>query len=513
MPIDAVRLSPLRSGAFRFAFLLAAVFAIGAGLLLAVVQRQVGDYALEATNASLRSETAILAGEYRTMGLKGLLEAMTRHQHAAGEAQFRYLLLDGHGRKIFGDLPSRAAGIGSGEVRLRGREAGEGGEEEVLKRLGAQLPDGLQLTVATDAYDVETLRARLFRFTLLSGLGITLFALAGGYVVGGLFLRRLEQVNAAVGRIIDGSQSQRLPAIGLSPEFDRLSANLNRMLDRNAALMEGLRQVSTDIAHDLRTPLTRLHQQLQRMRDEGSPETYGAGIEDALAQTEQLLAIFQALLRIGALEGGVGRQRFTAVDLSEVMDRVHLAYKPVAEDTGHGLIADHQAGVTVLGDADLLAQLFTNLIENALAHTPPGTQVTTRLRSDPAGVHAEVSDDGPGIPADEQAKVFRRFYRRDASRHAPGAGLGLSLVSAIATLHGAELSVSDNGPGLRILILFSGPKTENSSGGRMPMTKNGAARPADMRLPHALAAPGDQPKQPRALRLFRPFEKAFRRNP
>jgi signal transduction histidine kinase len=214
--------------------------------------------------------------------------------------------------------------------------------------------------------------------------------------------------------------------------------------------------VSTDIAHDLRTPLTRLHQQLQLMRDEGTPETYASGMEDALAQTEQLLAIFQALLRIGSLEGGVGRQRFVRVDLSEIMDRVHQAYKPVAEDADHVLIADHQRGVEVTGDGDLLAQLFTNLIENALVHTPAGTCVTTGLRADAGGVRAEVSDDGPGIPIKEQAKVFRRFYRLDPSRHAPGAGLGLSLVSAIAALHGAELSVSDNAPGLRIRISFSG---------------------------------------------------------
>jgi signal transduction histidine kinase len=316
------------------------------------------------------------------------------------------------------------------------------------------------LVVASDTFDIQNVRDRLLRFTVLAGVGITLFALGGGILVGRLFLRRLEGVNASVGRIIDGSLAERLPAIGLSPEFDQLSANLNRMLDRNAALMDSLRQVSTDIAHDLRTPLTRLHQQLQRLRDEGGPNV--EGIDDALVQTENLLTVFQALLRIGALEGGVGRQRFARVDLSEVMDRVHLAYRPVAEDAHHGLVAAHEPGLTVNGDADLLAQLFTNLVENALVHTPAGTRVTTRLNATPDGVLAEVSDNGPGIPADEREKVFRRFYRRDASRNAPGAGLGLSLAAAIAALHGATITTGDNGPGLRIRILF-GPAAHSKS--------------------------------------------------
>jgi signal transduction histidine kinase len=456
--IEEGRLSPFGSGAFRFAFLLAAVFAIGSALLLAVVQRQVGRYAVEATSATLRSEAAILTGEYRSMGLPGLIDAMNRHQQAAGEPQFRYLLLDAKGRQLFGDLPGAAASVGWGELRLREPPSnGEEDDTEVLERLGKRLPDGLLLVVATDTFDVQSLRARLFWFTLYSGLGITLFALAGGFGVGRLFLRRLEQVNAAVGRIMDGSVAERLPAIGLSPEFDRLSSNLNRMLDRNAALMEGLRQVSTDIAHDLRTPLTRLYQQLQRMRDEDGAEDRASGIDDALAQTESLLGIFQALLRIGALEGGVGRQRFTQVDLSEVMDRVHLAYKPVAEDSGHVLVAEHDPGIVVIGDADLLAQLFTNLIENALVHTPPGTHVVTGLRATGTDVLAEVRDDGPGIPVSERDKVFRRFYRCDASRNTPGAGLGLSLVAAIAALHEATVSLTDSTPGLRVGITFAGP--------------------------------------------------------
>lgn len=313
------------------------------------------------------------------------------------------------------------------------------------------LPGGLVLVVATDSFDVQDLRDQLGRFTLISGLAIAALAVLGGFLVGGAFLKRLHGVNLAIERIIAGDRSERLPMIGFGPEFDDLAFNLNRMLDRNAAAMEALRQVSTDIAHDLRTPLTRLHQRLERMLATGGDRV---GIEEALTQTDALLTTFQALLRIGTLEGGVGRQRFTTIDLSEVMDRVCQAYVPVVEDAGQTLMAEHLPDVFVLGDAELLAQLVTNLIENAIVHTPPGTRIVSRLRFVDGAPVAEICDDGPGIPAEEREKVFRRFYRRDASRSTDGAGLGLALVSAVSALHQAACSIPDADGGLCVRIEF-----------------------------------------------------------
>jgi signal transduction histidine kinase len=218
--------------------------------------------------------------------------------------------------------------------------------------------------------------------------------------------------------------------------------------------MEGLRQVSTDIAHDLRTPLSRLRQQLEETREAESIDRYEAGVDLALAQTDQILTIFRSLLRIGTLEGGVGRQRLDMVDLSEVMNRVHLAYRPVAEDAGKTLTATHAVGISVRGDAELLAQMTTNLIENAINHTPPGTNISTSLFSQDERVIVTVADSGPGIPAEERAKVLTRFYRLDRSRGTPGAGLGLALVAAIAALHGVLLFLEDNKPGLSIKLKF-----------------------------------------------------------
>ncbi len=445
-----------RSGAFRFALLLALVFAVGSLLLLWTVESSISRYAQEAIAGSLQSEAAVLSTEDREGGRKALLTAIQRHRHSAREPQFRYLFQDASGKILVNDLGGGRAGLGWGTVSIADDEVGADRETgiEQLKSLGARLSDGSLLVVATDAYDVQELRHRLNLFTIWSGVGISLFALVGGFLIGGLFMRRLDRVNESVSRIMEGNLTERLPTIGMSPEFDVLSTNLNRMLDRIGALMEGMRQVSTDIAHDLRTPLSRLRQHLEATRGSGSIESYDTGVELAITQADDILKIFRALLRIGSLEGGIGRQRFGVVDLSEIMNRVYLAYQPVAEDQGTVLVANHTPNVSVQGDGELLAQMFTNLIDNALGHTPPGTQIVSTLSLVNGQVVASISDDGPGIPAGERSNVLARFYRLDRSRHMPGSGLGLALVAAIASLHEIRLSLEDNAPGLRVKLGF-----------------------------------------------------------
>lgn len=444
----------LRSAAFRFALLLAAVVAIGAAALLLTVERQISHYAHEASDGMLRAEAAVLTSEYSELGLSGLLDAIERRASVGQDPPYRYLLRNKNGRRIAGDLPIEAARSGEGSVVVTEYE-GRHSSRERFSTLGTTLKDGLLLVVATDSFDVGDLRHRLGRFTLWSGIAIATFAVLGGYLVGRAFLRRLDHVNQAVGRIIDGESAERLPKIGFGPEFDDLTRNLNLMLDRMATSMEALRQISTDVAHDLRTPLTRLHQTLERIRDAGHPDPLA--IDAALEQTTGLLTTFQALLRIGTLEGGVGRQRFAPINLSELMDRIQQAYAPVAEDAGQELVADLEPDVFIVGDAELLAQLFTNLIENAIVHTPQGTSIKTRLRLAARQPIAEIIDNGPGIPADERHKVFRRFYRLDPSRSTEGAGLGLALVAAIATLHGAHYELSDQLTGLCVRIAFPKP--------------------------------------------------------
>lgn len=448
-------LSGFRSGAFRFACLLALAFAAGSALILVVVERSIAHYAVDATEGGLTSEAAILAGEDREGGRPSLLGAIGRHRRASGAEAFRYQVIDRAGRLLVDDIGARSVRLGWGQVAVH--DDPQDPAPETLKSLGVALPNGGTLVVATDTYDIQELRRALDRFLVIAGAVITGLALVGGYLIGALFMQRLDRVNAAIGRVMTGNTAERLPAIGISREFDQLSANLNAMLDRIGALMDGLRQVTTDIAHDLRTPLGRLRQQLEQTRDARDPARVEAGIDTAIAQTDEVLAIFRALLRIGTLEGGDGRQYFATLDLSELVGRVIAAYQPVAEDDGKTVLAEHADGLLIEGDAELLAQMMTNLVDNAIRHTPPGSTIVSRLERIDGAIVASVSDDGPGIPPHERDAVLTRFYRLDRSRNLPGAGLGMALAAAIAALHRVRLDLLDNRPGLRVRLIFAQP--------------------------------------------------------
>lgn len=265
-----------------------------------------------------------------------------------------------------------------------------------------------------------------------AGVGL-LLAVVGGVFLSGGFLRRISEINATADAIMTGHLGSRIPIRGTGDEIDQLSEKLNQMLDRLYDVMEGLRQVSTDIAHDLRTPLSRLKQELE---------------------ADEALALFAALLRIAQIESGSRRTHFADVDLSALLMTLAEVYGPVAEEADHALRAAVEPGIHVVGDAELLTQMFVNLIENALRHTPALSVVEITLARGPGCARAEIADNGPGIPAAHRLNVLKRFYRLDASRTTPGHGLGLALVSAIAHLHEARLSLADNEPGLNAVLIF-----------------------------------------------------------
>jgi signal transduction histidine kinase len=247
-----------------------------------------------------------------------------------------------------------------------------------------------------------------------------------------------------------GDFARRLPEAGTGDELDRLTATINAMLARIEALMAALRQVTNDVAHDLRGPLARLRQRLEgALAAPREPAADAATLEAALSELDQVLATFAAMLRIAQVEAGVRRGAFAPLDLSALVAAVAEAYAPVAEDQGAELVAEVAPGQRITGDAALLRQLLANLIENALAHGGAAVRIRVRLRPGPV---LEVADDGPGIPPEERAKVLRRFYRLDRSRGTPGTGLGLALVAAVAALHDARLSLGDAGPGLRVTL-------------------------------------------------------------
>jgi len=273
-------------------------------------------------------------------------------------------------------------------------------------------------------------------------------------------------VSAAAADVVAGNLSRRLPVAGRGDEFDRLAGAVNAMLARIEALVDGLQLTTTSIAHDLRSPLFRLRQQLEaaafRPRD---PVADAATLEAGLAELDGVLATFSALLRIARAEAGLRGAGFASLDLSALVQGMADTYVAVAEEAGQTLSADVAPGVHLEGDAALLRQALANLIENALTHGGPGVACRISLRAGDGPV-LMVSDTGPGIPAAERGRVLDRFYRLDRSRGTPGTGLGLALVAAVAKLHGAALHLDNGVPGLAVTLAFAGAGAALSSGGR-----------------------------------------------
>jgi signal transduction histidine kinase len=243
------------------------------------------------------------------------------------------------------------------------------------------------------------------------------------------------------------------------------------MLDRIQALMESLKQVSNDIAHALRTPLGRLRQKLEIAQADAQPGSKcERGVEAAVAEADNILETFSALLRIAQLEAATRTAGFREVDLSGLFEQVAEAYASVADDQGKAIAASIAPSVIAWGDKDLLTEMLANLLDNAITHTPQGARIEVSLSNGAGRAIATVADDGLGIPSAERGRVFDRFYRLERSIRTPGSGLGLSLVAAVADLHGVELSVEDNAPGLRLTMIFDVSGAKRAGGLSRPAT-------------------------------------------
>jgi signal transduction histidine kinase len=321
----------------------------------------------------------------------------------------------------------------------------------------ASLTASTRLFVGRDTFTMYATRERILHAFAWVALGTCAFAMLAGLFLGRRFMARVDAITQTCERVISGNLNERIPVRGRGDEWDRLARAINEMLDRISSLLENLQQVSSDVAHDLRTPLTRLRNRLEAAREKSTGVTdYSAAIASALEDTDRLLSMFAALLRISQIEAGTRVQSFAPVGLSALQERLFQLYLPVAEDCGHSLSRDLQPDLSLRGDAELLTQLFSNLIENALRHTPAGTHIHLVVAAVNGECLASVIDDGPGVPTEDLAKVTRRFYRGSSSRSSEGHGLGLSLVAAIAQLHGARLQLADATPGLRVDLLFRG---------------------------------------------------------
>lgn len=458
-----------KTSIFRLTALYVAIFVFSVSILFAVVGYVARSSMHAQIAAAVQREATALADEYdATRGSRAaeLIELRLRR----GALSY-FLLQDANGSRIAGNIAALRPepGLRDLAVRQQLRDPVAGDAEDRLELhdaigYGVRLTDGTFAFVASDADRIAQVEKAIFTAFAIAGGVSLLLAVSGGFVLGRGFLQRLEVVNRTSREIMSGRFDARIPVLHRDDELDRLAINLNATFDRVEGLMESLAQISSDVAHDLRTPLSRLRQTLELARRTAtSVEEFRAGTEAAINEADGILETFSALLRIAQVESGSRKVGFDQVDLSALFETICETYVAVAEDAGHELVSHIAPGINIAGDRELLMQLGVNLVENAIRHTSAGSSIEINLRRAADGAAVVFSDHGPGIPEREYDKVFRRFYRRETSRTTPGSGLGLALVAAVADLHGARISLGDNRPGLRVMILFPSAPTPTLS--------------------------------------------------
>jgi signal transduction histidine kinase len=447
-----------KTESFRSAALFATLFLILSLALLGAVYWIVDDTETAALIGAIDADINTIRNGYRDKGLSEAIEVVHQRlgsgEYSGADLPGGYILIqESAGGTVVGKLPSLNAQLGLFSFRPP-RSHGARVKATVLGR-GVYIADGVYLFVGRDTSQIAATRERILKaFAWIEGVSIVLAGL-GGIFFSVQFMRRIDAIARTCQSIVAGKFNHRIPLRGSGDELDGLSVAINNMLDRIATLLDNIRQVSSDVAHDLRTPLTHLRNRLEEARQKSvTAEDYASVVTQAIGDTDHLLAIFAALLRISQIESGSRLATFSEVSLSEILERIHEMYRPVAEDQHQSLRHNIQENVRIRGDGELLTQMFSNLIENSIRHTPSGTRILIRLTSAGNTATASVEDDGPGIPAVEHDKVFRRFYRLTSSRSTPGNGLGLALVAAIAGLHNAKIELSDNRPGLRFQVSF-----------------------------------------------------------
>jgi signal transduction histidine kinase len=446
-----------KTESFRSAALFATLFLILSWALLGAVYWIVDDTETAALVGAIDADINTIRNGYRDKGLSEAIEVVHQRlgsgEYSGADLPGGYILVqEGAGGTPVGNLPALNRQLGLFSFPAPGSR--QPGVKTVLGR-GVYIADGVYLFVGRDTSQIAATRARILKaFAWIEGVSIVLAGL-GGIFFSVQFMRRIDAITRTCQSIVAGRFNHRIPLRGSGDELDSLSVAINNMLDRIATLLDNLRQVSSDVAHDLRTPLTHLRNRLEEARQKSvTAEDYASVVTQAIGDTDHLLAIFAALLRISQIESGSRLTAFSELSLSELLERIYEMYRPVAEDQHQSLVQNVEKNVRIRGDGELLTQMFSNLIENSIRHTPAGTRILIRLAASGNTATASVEDDGPGIPADEHDKIFRRFYRLTSSRSTPGNGLGLALVAAIAGLHNAKIELSDNHPGLRFQVPF-----------------------------------------------------------
>lgn len=455
----------LRTSTFRLAVIYLALFAASAITLLAYVYWNTAGFLARQTDEAVEAEIGGLAEQYRQGGLPLLVHTVIQRSRDPGSNL--YLVLDPAGRVLAGTLDARPQvepGPDGWFDFDYNRKTLDGTEVKAARARAFYLQEGFYLLVGRDVQERREIE-NLITNALIWAIGLTVaLGLVGGLFMSRNMLARVDEINRSSLDIMGGDLSQRLPIAGTGDELDQLGRNLNAMLDQIEALMTGMRQVTDNIAHDLRSPLNRLRNRLEvTLMQEASADDYRLALEKTIAEADNLLGTFNALLMIARAEAGSLRDSMSWVDLSTTLHDAAELYEPLAEENGIELALDVPEKLMIWGTRELLSQAVANLLDNAIKHGLPAESEGARTIEIAAvpeilrgvkGVALSVRDHGPGIPEDQRQHVLERFVRLEASRNTPGSGLGLSLVAAVARLHGGTVELHDAQPGLRVTLLL-----------------------------------------------------------
>ncbi len=451
MPIGKL----FRTTVFKLSFAYLLLFSLGAWLALASVGARVAQVLHEQAAQTVDAEMLGLAEQYTEGGIRQLTLAVERRVRAPGAAI--YLVTTYSGDVIAGNVAALPAMLPAGGAlteilyERRGRVAAT--HHAVARQF--ILPGGFRLVVGADIEDQQALRGILKHALGVSLFWLTLVGTLGGLFVAHRVLERVDLMSASARRIMAGELAERLPVSGAGDELDRLAASLNAMLERIEELMGGLREVSDNIAHDLRTPLTRLRNRAEEaLRGKAGGEGARAALAAVIEESDGLIRVFDALLMIARAEAGASGDGMSEIDAGAVLGDIVEMYEPVAEERGVRLEWETQGELRVDANRQLLGQTLVNLFDNALKYGAGGAEPRIEARARRVGPRVEitVADHGPGIPPQDRERVLQRFVRLENSRSRPGSGLGLSLAAAVARLHHGTLRIEDNAPGLRVVI-------------------------------------------------------------
>ena len=452
----------LRTTAFQLTLAYLLIFILFAVSLLGYFALNTRRLITEQITNRVNVEVNVLREQYEQGGIRRLVTIID--QRARRPSSNLLMVTTPTGEELAGNVGSLEPGVldhpGWFELSYRRADASDEAQHRALVQV-VELPSGFRILVGRDLEERERIYAIIANAGRWSFALVVVLGVAGGFFVSRRVLKRVDAMSETAHTIMAGDLSGRLPVAGTGDELDRLAENLNAMLERIEALMRGLKEVSDNIAHDLKTPLTRLRNRCeQALRVTNRDADYRATLESTIAESDELIRTFDALLMIARAESGHARDNMADFDAADIVRDIGELYEPLADEKGLALKVETPLTAPVRGNRELVSQALANLVDNAIKYAGPATSKTNGATAEIvicAGAEGErimltVSDHGPGIPEADRGRVVERFVRLEQSRSEPGSGLGLSLASAVARLHGGELTFEDNHPGLKSII-------------------------------------------------------------